>query len=123
MDSIYENVYEGDDYSTDYGDAYLHIQQLDKQIRKLKKKKKRKGKGKKCKLKQKIRRLEMEQEQLKQFVVFFAYQYKGQVNQQPWWQIALCNTLPKAFDLATATVNKLPNKTQPLYLTDGSDRK
>ena len=100
---------------------------MEKQIRKLKKRKKKVGKGgkgkKKHQLKKRIRKLELEQEQLKQFTIFFAYQYKAQFNQQPWWQGAICNTLPKAFELATATINKLPDKTRPLYITDGSDRK
>jgi len=89
-------------------------------------KKKRKGakkKGKRHQLKKKIKRLKLEQEQLRQFVIYFAYQYKAQFNQQSWWQGAICNTLPKAFKLATATINKLPAKTQPLCITDGSDRK
>lgn len=123
MNEMYSNSWEDENFSVGYEDAQWQIQQLEKKIRKLKRKKKGKKKGGKNKLKRKIKRLELEQEQLKQFVIFFAYQYKAQLDQQPWWQGALSNTLPKLFDLATATINKLPDKTRPLYITDGSDRK
>ena len=123
MKELYDNQYETENYSTDYEDANWKIQQLEKNIRKLKKKKKGKKGGKKKKLKRKIKRLEHEQAQLKQFVIFFAYQYKAQFTQQPWWQGAICNTLPKALELATVTINKLPAKSQPLCISDGSDRK
>lgn len=123
MENLYVNPYEDENLSVDYEDAQWKMQQLEKKIHKLKRKKKGKKKSKRYKLKKKIKRLELEQEQLKQFVIFFAYQYKAQLNQQPWWQGAICNTLPKALELATATINKLPDKTRPLCITDGSDRK
>ncbi len=123
MKNLYSNSWEGENFSVNYEDTQWKIQQLEKKIHKLKRKKKGKRKGKKSKLRNKIKRLELEQEQLKQFIIFFAYQYKAQSNQQPWWQGAVCNTLPKVFDLATATINKLPDKTRSLYITDGSDRK
>lgn len=127
MSKTYDYPWETENFSTDYEEAHWQIQQLEKQIRKLKKKKKKSGKRgkskKKQQLKKRIRKLELEQEQLKQFVIFFAYQYKAQLNQQPWWQGMLCNTLPKALELATVTMNRLPAKTQPLCITDGSDRK
>ena len=123
MEGFYDNLYENENFSTDYEDANWQIQQLEKKIRKLKKKKKGKKKGKKHKVRKKIKRLELEQEQLKQFTFFLAHQYKVQPTQQLWWQNALCITLPKAFELATATINKLPAKTQPICITDGSDRK
>lgn len=127
MSKIYDNPWETENFSTDYEEAHWQIQQLEKQIRKLKKKKKKSGKKgkskKKHQLKKRIRTLELEYQQLKQFTFFLAYQCKEQFVQQPWWQGAICNTLPKAFELATATINKLPDKTRPLCITDGSDRK
>lgn len=127
MPKNYENLWETENVSTDYEEAHWQIQQLEKQIRKLKKKKKKSGKRgkrkKKNQLKKRIRKLELEQEQFKQFVISCAYQNKEQFNQQSWWQTTLCNTLPKAFELATATMNRLPAKTQPMCITDGSDRK
>lgn len=122
MKNLYSSSWEDENFSVNYEDAQWQIQQLEKKIHKLKRKKGKK-KGKRYKLKKKIKRLELEQEQLKQFVIFFAYQYKAQLDQQPWWQGAICYTLPKALELATATINKLPDKTRPLYITDGSDRK
>lgn len=112
-----------DNLSTDYDDVLSQLQQLDRQIHKLKKKKKGAKSKKKRKLKRRVKELELEYQQLRQFTFFFAYQCKTQFNQQPWWQGAVCNTLPKVFDLVTATVNKLPDKTRPLYITDGSNRK
>lgn len=127
MKDLYSNSWKDENFSVNYEDARDQIQQLEKQICKLKKKKKKSGKRgktkKKQQLKRRIRKLELEQEQLKQFVIFFAYQYKAQLNQQPRWQEVLCNILPKAFELATVTINKLPDKTKLLYITDGSDRK
>lgn len=123
MKDLYETAGSEEFFSMDYEDVLSQLQKLDAKLHKLKKRKKGAKRGKKQKLKKRMKALELEYEQLKQFAFFFAYQYKGQVNQTPWWQIALCNTLPKAFDLATATINKLPQKTQPLYLTDGSDCK
>lgn len=127
MKDLYSNSWKEENFSANYEDAYWQIQQLENQIRKLKKKKKKsgkKGKGKKKhQLQKRIRTLELEYQQLKQFTFFLAYQCKEQFVQQPWWQGAICNTLPKAFELATATINKLPDKTRPLYITDGSDRK
>lgn len=127
MKDLYSNSWKDENFSVNYEDAHCQIQQLEKQIRKLKKKKKKSGKRgkskKKQQLKKRIKKLELEQEQLKQFAIFIAYQYKAQLNQQPRWQEALCNTLPKALELATVTMNRLPAKAQPLCITDGSDRK
>ncbi len=121
--NFYTAPFETEELSTDYDDVLSQLQQLDKQIHKLKKKKKGAKSKKKRKLKKRMKALELEYQQLRQFIFFLAYQCKTQFNQQPWWQGALCNTLPKALELATATINKLPDKTRPLYITDGSDRK
>lgn len=123
MKNLYSSSWEDEDFSVNYEDAQWQIQQLEKKIHKLKKKKRGKKKGKKAKLKRKIKRLELEQKQLKQFVIFFAYQYKAQINQQTWWQGAICNTLPQAIELITVAINKQLGKTRPFYITDGSDRK
>lgn len=123
MKELYENQFETEYLSTNYEDVLSQLQQLDKKIHKLKKRKKGVKHGKKRKLKKRMKALELEYEQLKQFTFFLAHQYRVQPIQQPWWQNALCTTLPKAFELATATINKLPAKAQPLYITDGSDRK
>lgn len=120
---LYNASFETENLSTDYDEVLSQLCQLDKQIHKLKKKKGGAKAKKKHKLKKRMKALELEYEQLKQFTFFFAYQYKAQRNQQTWWQEAICNTLPKAFELATATINKLPDKTRPLCITDGSDRK
>lgn len=120
---IYTATFENEEFSSDYEDVLQQLKQLDKRIHKMKKKKKGAKRGKKRKLKKRIRTLEREYRQLKQFTFFLAYQYKEYFAQQPWWQGAICNTLPKAFELTTAVINKLPDKTQPMYLTDGSDRK
>ena len=123
MEKFFPDQYGMDNLSTDYDDVLSQLQQLDRQIHKLKKKKKGAKSQKKRKLKRRVKELELEYQQLRQFTFFFAYQCKTQFNQQPWWQGAVCNTLPKVFDLVTATVNKLPDKTRPLYITDGSNRK
>ena len=123
MKELYENQYAPGNFSTDYEDVLSQLQQLDKRIHKLKKKKKGAKHGKKRKLKKRMKALELEYEQLRQFTFFFAYQYKAQLNQQPWWQNAICCTLPKALEFATATINRLPVKDQPLCITDGSGRK
>lgn len=127
MDDLYGEVYEEGNFSANFEEVLSHMRKVDRKLRKLKKKKKGAKKHKKKDLKRRVKVLEMEQEQLKQFVIFMAYQNKAQLNsasnQQPWWQSALCSTLPKAFELATATINRLPAKTQPLCITDGSDRK
>lgn len=124
MCNLYEGQYD-DNLSTDYDyeDVLSKLQQLDKRIHKLKKKKKGAKHGKKRKMKERMKALELEYEQLKQFTLFLACQYKAQPNQQIWWQSAICSTLPKALELATATINRLPSKAPPLYITDGSDRK
>ncbi len=121
MDNIYENFYETNDFSMDYDNVLSQLQKLDKKLHKLKNKKKSAKHGKKRKLKKRMKALELEYEQLKQFVIFFAYQYKQ--NPQSCWQSVLCNTLPRALELATATINRLPAKAQPLCLVDGNDRK
>lgn len=123
MQELYESQYATENFSTDYEDVLSQLQQLDKRIHKLKRKKKGAKHGKKRKLKKRMKALELEYEQLKQFTFFFAYQYKAQLNQQPWWQNAICYTVPKALELATATINRLPAKAQPLCITDGSGRK
>lgn len=120
---LYTALFENEEFSSDYDEVFSQLHQLDKQIHKLKKKKGGAKSKKKRKLKKRIRALELEYEQLKQFTFFFAQQYKAQLNQQPWWQGAICNSLPKALEFATATMNRLPAKTQPLCITDGSDRK
>lgn len=121
MKDLYETSGNEEIFSMDYEDVLLRLQKLDEKLHKLKKRKKGTKRGKKRKLKKRIKVLELEYEQLKQFVIFFAYQYKQ--NPQSCWQSVLCNTLPRALELATATINRLPIKTQPPYLTDGSDRK
>ena len=123
MEELYGTMYEGEQPWCNYEDVISQLQQLEKRIHKMKKKKKGAKRGKKRKLKKRIRALELEYQQLKQLTFFLAYQCKTQFNQQPWWQGALCNTLPKVLELATVTMNRLPAKTQPLCITDGSDRK
>lgn len=123
MEQLYESMYKGEQPLCNYEDIISQLQHLEKRIHKMKKKKKGAKRGKKRKLKKRIRTLELEYQQLKQFTFFLAYQCKEQFVQQPWWQGAICYTLPKAFELATATINKLPDKTRPLCITDGSDRK
>lgn len=120
---LYSVPFENEEFSSDYEDILLQLQQLDKRIHKMKKRKKGAKHGKKRKLRKRLKALELEYEQLKQVTYFLAYQCKAQPNQQRWWQDALCATLPKAFELATVTINKLPDKTRPLCITDGSDRK
>ncbi|MBQ6889031.1 MAG: hypothetical protein IJN54_16145 [Lachnospiraceae bacterium] len=90
---------------------------LSNEIRKLKKKKK--GKGKKKKIKKRIKHLEMECEQLKRIMLFNQYQEKMQSKQQVWWQEALTTSLPGFFELATAAVNRFPDKrSSTIYLPE-----
>ena len=123
MKDLYVNSWEDEDFSVAYEDAQWQIHKLEKKIHKLKRKKKGKKRGKRYKIKKRIKRLELEQKQLRRFVAYFTCQYKSQLNELPWWQGAICNSLPKALELATVTMNRLPAKAQPLYITDGSDRK
>lgn len=123
MNSLYEPMCEEQRYPLDYGEVFSQMEKLEKKVCKLKKKKKSAPKKKKQKLKRRIRRLELEQEQMRQAIVYLAYQCQVQTNQQPWWQSAICSTMPKVLELATTTINRLPPKAQPLCITDGSDRK
>lgn len=118
MYNYYSDQSETENYSTEYVEVLSQLQQLEKQIRKFKKKKGGIKKGKKRKLKKRIKNLELECAQMEQFMLYLVCQYKMEPTQQSWWQGAICNTLPKAFELATATINKLPSKTQPLYLIE-----
>lgn len=128
MDNLYsDGIYVAEPNSLESEEMFSQMKQLKKKIRKLSKKKKGGKKGKK-QLKRRLKMLELEHQQLKQFVYYAMCQNQIQSNsipQQPvWWQGALTNTLPKALDLATATINKMPAKGQPsLYLTDSRDRK
>lgn len=123
MKELYENPYEPNEFLTDdYEDVFSQLRQLDKQIHKLKRKKKGKKQGKKRKIKKRLRALEREYQQLKQFTIFLSYHCKAQPK-QIWWQEAICTTLPKAFELATATMNKLPTKAETLYLPDNRNDK
>lgn len=93
------------------------LAELEHEFHKLKKKKRgKKGKAKK-KLNKRLWVLEQEREQLKLFI-YFLVMYQCQMpaaNPQPkqWWQEAVTNSLPKAFDLAIASMQK-PTKSQPL---------
>lgn len=128
MEDLYTNgIYDAEPGSTEFEGVFSQMKQLNKKIRKLSKKKKGGKKGKKH-LKRRLKVLELEHEQLKQFMYYAMCQNQMQSNsipQQPvWWHGALTNTLPKALELATATINKLPTKSQsPFYLTDGRDKK
>ena len=104
MEKFFPDQYGMDNLSTDYDDVLSQLQQLDRQIHKLKKKKKGAKSKKKRKLKRRVKELELEYQQLRQFTFFFAYQCKTQFNQQPWWQGAVCNTLPKVFEIGRAHV-------------------
>lgn len=123
MDNIYQTSTDIGKFSADYEDVLSELKQLEKEIRKFKRKKGGAKSKKKRKLKKRVKALELEYEQLRQFSFFLACQYKEQPDRWPWWQNMICETLPKAFEFATATVNRLPAKTQPLCLTDDSDRK
>lgn len=128
MEDLYTNgIYDAEPGSTEFEEMFSQMKQLNKKIRKLSKKKKGGKKGKK-QLKRRLKMLELEHQQLKQFMYYAMCQNQMQSNsipQQPvWWQGALTDTLPKALELATATINKLPTKSQsPLYLTDGRNKK
>lgn len=128
MNDLYTNgICDAEPSFTNYEEMFSQVQKLNKKIRSLSKKKKGGKKGKK-QLKQRLKVLELEHEQLKQFMYYAMYQSPTNSNSIPqqsvWWHGALTNTLPKALELATATINKLPAKSQPsFYLTDGRDRK
>lgn len=129
MEDLYTNgTYDAEPSSVEFEGVFSQMKQLNKKIRKLSKKKRGCKKGKKKQLKRRLKMLKLEHEQLKQFMYYAMYQnpmHSNSIPQQPvWWQGALTNTLPKALELATATINKLPAKSQPpLCLTDGRDRK
>lgn len=96
----------------------MQMEQLDRQLRKMKKQKKgkkgKKGKGRK-KLKKRIRALEQDYQQLNQLILFAMYQGQMQIVQplqQPWWQKAVTDSLPKALELATVSMRRLPPRNQ-----------
>ena len=67
--NFYTAPFETEELSTDYDDVLSPLQQLDKQIHKLKKKKKGAKSKKKRKLKKRMKALELEYQQLRQFRV------------------------------------------------------
>lgn len=96
------------------GGFSMRMEEFDRQLRQLNKRKKgKKRKGLK-KMKKRLRALEREHQQL-QMILFAMYQNQMPTvkpQQQPWWQTAVTNSLPKALELAAVSVSRLPPKSQ-----------
>ena len=110
----------------------MQLEQIERQLCKLKKQKhgKKKGRSRK-KLKKQLRAMEQRCQSLEQFMLFAMWQSqlqafapkkskkgknrkKAQKVDRVWWQEAVTNSLPKALELATASMSRLPPKRQTL---------
>lgn len=116
----------------DWGNAQelsMQMEHIEKKLHKMKKQKKgKKGKGRK-KLKKRLRAMELRYQALEQYVFFAMCQNQLQAStpkkakkgkkgkktkkeERLWWQEAMTNSFPKALELATVSMSRLPPKSQ-----------
>lgn len=108
MNDLYD-MYDG----IETEDISDEMRRLEKKIRHAKKKKEKSGKRKRKELKKRIRKMERELEQMRWLLICQAQRgqmWMGQSQKQSGWQDTLSASLPGFFELATACVNKLPDR-------------
>lgn len=115
----------------------IQMEHIEKKLHKMKKQKKgKKGKGRK-KLKKRLRAMELRCQTLEQYMFFAMCQNqlqasapkkakkskKAKKKERLWWQEAMTNSFPKALELATVSMSRLPPKSQaPLALPEARSR-
>lgn len=126
MNDLYsDEIFDGMSSPHEFEEVFSQLKKLDRKLHKLKKKRKGCKKSKKKKLKRRIKALELKHEQMRQFMIYTAYQLKANLkpSQTDWWKDAIVTSLPKTLDFATAMVNRLPVKSQSqLYLPDKREK-